>query len=223
MEKINLLGCAWSQVPLVFDVIYETYGIKDFIICKNIVVEDTPEKDQIMRIYNFSVREPGDADEIKGSPAVFGVTGPKAKHAVFSYFNERYGLEWADLLNVAHPTSYMATSARTGRGLFIEPGVILSTMAEIGNGVTLKRGVSIGHNSIVGEFSEINPGVTVSGNTEIGRGCIIGLGAVIKNKIIIGENTYIGMGSVVTGDIPPGVIAYGNPCKVVRENTGWKI
>jgi len=38
----------------------------------------------------------------------------------------------------------------------------------------------------------------------------------------IGDGTLIGMGRIVTGDIPPGVIAYGNPCKVVRDNDVWK-
>jgi acetyltransferase-like isoleucine patch superfamily enzyme len=33
----------------------------------------------------------------------------------------------------------------------------------------------------------------------------------------------IGAGSIVTKDIPDGVIAYGNPCKVIRENQKWKI
>ena len=33
----------------------------------------------------------------------------------------------------------------------------------------------------------------------------------------IGENTVIGAGSVVTKDIPAGVVAVGNPCRVMRQ------
>ena len=33
----------------------------------------------------------------------------------------------------------------------------------------------------------------------------------------IGDNTVIGAGSVVTRDIPSGVVAVGNPCRVLRE------
>lgn len=47
---------------------------------------------------------------------------------------------------------------------------------------------------------------------------MIGSGAVISNNIKIGSGSLIGAGSVVTKDIPDGVIAFGNPCKVVREN-----
>ena len=37
-------------------------------------------------------------------------------------------------------------------------------------------------------------------------------------KVKIGNNVVIGAGSVVTKDVPDDVIAYGNPCRVVREN-----
>lgn len=37
--------------------------------------------------------------------------------------------------------------------------------------------------------------------------------------VTIGQGSVIGAGSVVTKDIPPGVIAVGNPCKVLRPIT----
>ena len=37
--------------------------------------------------------------------------------------------------------------------------------------------------------------------------------------VTIGEGSIIGAGSVVTKDIPAGVIAVGNPCKVMRKIT----
>ena len=37
------------------------------------------------------------------------------------------------------------------------------------------------------------------------------------DDLSIGDNTVIGAGSVVTKDIPAGVVAVGNPCKVLRE------
>ena len=35
--------------------------------------------------------------------------------------------------------------------------------------------------------------------------------------VTIGDNTVIGAGSIVTRDIPSGVVAVGNPCRVLRE------
>lgn len=37
--------------------------------------------------------------------------------------------------------------------------------------------------------------------------------------VTIGDETIIGTGSVVTKDIPEGVIAVGNPCRVIRKIT----
>ncbi len=43
--------------------------------------------------------------------------------------------------------------------------------------------------------------------------------AVILPGVTIGDDTVIGAGSVVTRDIPAGVLAVGNPCRVLREIT----
>ena len=51
----------------------------------------------------------------------------------------------------------------------------------------------------------------------IGNNVWIGANAVVLPGITIGDNSVIGAGSVVTKDIPPNVIAVGNPCRVLRE------
>lgn len=52
----------------------------------------------------------------------------------------------------------------------------------------------------------------------IGDRVWIGGGAIIMPGVTIGNDVVIGAGSVVTKDIPDHVIAYGSPCRVVREN-----
>ena len=52
----------------------------------------------------------------------------------------------------------------------------------------------------------------------IGDNVWIGGGVIILPGVTIGNNVVIGAGSVVTKDIPDNKIAYGNPCKVVRDN-----
>ena len=51
----------------------------------------------------------------------------------------------------------------------------------------------------------------------IGRNCWLGAGVIVMPGVTIGDNTVIGAGSVVTKDIPAGVVAVGNPCRVLRE------
>jgi maltose O-acetyltransferase len=52
---------------------------------------------------------------------------------------------------------------------------------------------------------------------EIGSDVWVGGGAIILPGVKIGSRTVIGAGSVVTRDIPEGVFAAGNPCRVIRE------
>ena len=51
----------------------------------------------------------------------------------------------------------------------------------------------------------------------IGRNVWIGSGVQIMPGITIGDNSVIGAASVVTDDIPANVVAYGVPCRVVRN------
>ena len=68
----------------------------------------------------------------------------------------------------------------------------------------------------------IEPGLREKGlqynmPVRIGRNCWIGAGALIMPGVTIGDNTVIGAGSVVTKDIPANVVAFGTPCRVIRE------
>ena len=54
---------------------------------------------------------------------------------------------------------------------------------------------------------------------EFGSDVWVGGGAIICPGVTIGSKSVIGAGSVVTRDIPEGVFAAGNPCRVIREIT----
>lgn len=51
----------------------------------------------------------------------------------------------------------------------------------------------------------------------IGRNCWLGAGVIVMPGVTIGDNTVIGAGSIVTKDVPSGVVAVGNPCRVLRQ------
>ena len=50
----------------------------------------------------------------------------------------------------------------------------------------------------------------------IGSDCWLGAGCMVGPGVTIGSGTVIGMGSVVTKDIPAGVVAAGNPARILR-------
>src|SRR5439155_15730462 len=51
----------------------------------------------------------------------------------------------------------------------------------------------------------------------VGSDVWVGGGAIICPGVTIGDRAVIGAGSVVTRDIPAGVFAAGNPCRVVKQ------
>jgi maltose O-acetyltransferase len=55
---------------------------------------------------------------------------------------------------------------------------------------------------------------------EIGSDVWVGGGAIVLPGVKIGSRAVIGAGSVVTKDIPEGVFAAGNPCRVIRDIAG---
>ena len=54
---------------------------------------------------------------------------------------------------------------------------------------------------------------------DIGSDVWVGGCAIILAGVTIGSRAVIGAGSVVTRDVPKGVFAAGNPCRVVRPLT----
>ena len=88
-----------------------------------------------------------------------------------------------------------------GDNVFIAPNCVFSTAGHAidseqrAKGLEIARPITVGNNVWIGANVSVLPGVT------------------------IGSSSIIGAGSVVNKDIPEGVIAAGNPCKVIRKIT----
>lgn len=89
--------------------------------------------------------------------------------------------------------------------------------------------VRLGHNVLLGPKVQIytanhpfsiedrKNGLEMARPVTIGDDVWIGGGAIICPGVSIGAGTTIGAGSVVTRDVPSGVLAVGNPCRVIRD------
>ncbi|MFR1050515.1 MAG: sugar O-acetyltransferase [Oscillospiraceae bacterium] len=64
-----------------------------------------------------------------------------------------------------------------------------------------------------------NSGLEHGKPVRIGNSVWIGGNTVVNPGVTIGDGTIVGSGSVVTKDLPGGVIAAGNPCRVLRPIT----
>lgn len=65
--------------------------------------------------------------------------------------------------------------------------------------------------------TERRSGVEFGKPVEIGDDVWIGGGAIVLPGVSIGSGAVIGAGSVVTRDVPAGVFAAGNPCRMIRQ------
>lgn len=117
-----------------------------------------------------------------------------------------------------HPTAIISPSAKIGEGTVVMPGVIINADAVIGKHCIINTGATVDHECIIEDFCHIAPGVNISGCTTIGEGTWIGVGSSIIQCLNIGKNCMVGAGSIVVKDIPDNVIAYGNPCRIIRNN-----
>lgn len=129
--------------------------------------------------------------------------------------------------------------AEVGEGCWIEPPFHANwggRHVHFGKGVYANYGLTLVDDThiYVGDYTMFGPHVTVAtaGHpilpelrekqyqynmpVRIGRNCWIGAGAIILPGVTIGDDTVVGAGSVVTRDLPEGVVAVGNPCRVLR-------
>ena len=96
-------------------------------------------------------------------------------------------------------------------------GIVLDTAAvTIGNEVRIATAVQL----LTAEHP-LDPvarraGVELARPITISDGVWIGGGAIVCPGVTVGENSVIGAGSVVTRDVPAGVVAAGNPCRVIK-------
>ena len=89
----------------------------------------------------------------------------------------------------------------------------------IGDNVFLAPSVSIYTAAHPIDAGVRNSGLEYGKPVTIGSSVWIGGATVINPGVTIGDNVVIGSGSVVTKDIPSGVVAAGNPCRVLRPIT----
>jgi sugar O-acyltransferase (sialic acid O-acetyltransferase NeuD family) len=143
-----------------------------------------------------------------------GVYHPKHKMKII----QTIGPSINRFVNVIHNGLDISKTSKLGRGVLINSKVSIAAHTTIGDFVSINRHVSIGHHTTIGDYCSINPGSNIAGNVTIGEGTTIGMGVNIIDGIKIGKNTIIGAGSLVTRDIPDNVVAYGSPCKIIKNN-----
>ncbi len=112
-------------------------------------------------------------------------------------------------------------NCRIGEATFINHGAYLMDAGKITIGSHCFIGPNCGMYTAIHAMlpEERNRGIERAKPIVLGDNVWLGGDVTILPGVTIGSNTVIGAGSVVTKDIPSGVVAAGNPCRVMREIT----
>ena len=122
-----------------------------------------------------------------------------------------------NLVTLIHPSSIISPSVSIGLATVVMPNVVINAGSKIGKAVILNSSCLIEHENTIRDFAHISPKVALAGNVYIGESSHIGIGASVIQGISINENCIIGAGSVVVKNISNNKLAYGNPCKIIKE------
>lgn len=200
MGTINLFGAS-GHAKVIIDII-EAQGHE-----VGVLYDDEPNCSNIHghNVYKANIAIP------KG-PLIISIGSCSARKLI----SRRYDVEYA---TAVHPKTIISNSVVISEGTVVMPGAIINSDVNIGRHCIINTKSSIDHECRIGDFVHIAPGATLSGNVKVGECTWVGAGSVVKQGVKIGKNCMIGAGSVVVKDIPDNVIAYGNPCQVIKENT----
>lgn len=116
-----------------------------------------------------------------------------------------------------HPTAIVSPSATLGEGTVVMQGAIVQVETKVGKHCIVNTGASIDHECVLGDYVHVSPHATLCGDVQVGEGTWIGAGAVVIPGVRIGKWCVIGAGAVVLHDVSDGVVAVGNPCKIVNR------
>jgi sugar O-acyltransferase (sialic acid O-acetyltransferase NeuD family) len=210
--EINLLilGKGDNIITMILDNLYSINNIPNIHIYNNmnLPILNTFEHDG----FNISVLDNVNMDDY--TMLTLGVYQPTHKKKIVETLNPDIN-KFVSIIYDGLDISYIS---KIGRGLLINSKVSIAAHTTIGDFVSINRHVSIGHHTNIGNYCSINPGTNIAGNVTIGEGTTIGMGTNILHQVKIGKNSIIGAGSVVTKDIPDNVVAYGSPCRIIRDN-----
>lgn len=116
-----------------------------------------------------------------------------------------------------YDSSLVLGKVKVGNNTWIGPFTVLdgSSGLEIGNHCSISAGVQIYTHDSIHWATSAGQAKYDYAPTFIGNNCYIGPNTVIAKGVRIGDGCVIGANSLVTNDIPSGMTAYGNPCRLV--------
>ncbi len=206
-NKIYILGAGGMarEVYQIFKSLGHDAMIEGFLVNKNVTA-----KQQL--INNKPIYDSRKLNLTKEISLINGIGTPLRKKWIEEFENNGYKFTIA-----IHPSARLGEELNLGTDLVVGAQTSLTCNVVVGDHVIINANCSIHHDCIIEDYVTISPGVNIGGGVTIGKSTFIGIGTSIIQEVTVGAGSIIGAGSVVVTDIPSGVLAYGNPAKVVKK------
>lgn len=118
---------------------------------------------------------------------------------------------------VISPQARISNSSAIGPGSIICAGVHISVNVQIDSNCVVNCNSIVGHDVKIMTDTVISAQVSLGGNVTISSGAFVGMGSLVREGVELGAGAFIGMSSSVQSNIPPGVLAMGNPARPIRK------
>lgn len=197
-RKINQLYHRWNEYCFIDDIneITEVNGVK---------------------VYKFN--ELLNKKEKKDIEVVIAVGEPSVRDFMYHKVKD----EGISLATLVHPGVYIDETTTIGEGVVIAEGVTITANVEIGNNTYIQAHAVIGHDIRIGQHTVIGSNCQIGGGDQIGDRVFMGFLSGITDHISIGSDSIISAGAIVFRELPEGVIAVGNPARIMKKNEAKKV
>ncbi len=197
-KKINAFENRWNEVAFIDDIndIGEIYGRK------------------VYKLTDLLESRHVDAME-----AVVAVGEPLLRERLFANLTRNH----VRMTNIIHPGVYVDETVALGDGVVICEGVTITCDVKIGDNTYIQPHAVIGHDIEIGRHTVIGSNCQIGGVDRIGDRVFMGFLSGTTDRISVGHDAVISAGAMVFRDLPPSVIAVGNPARIMKKNTDGKI
>lgn len=164
------------------------------------------DNEEIHHLFDYPVLR---SSEVRG-PLIISIGNNSIRSKIAKELKVEYGRAF-------HPSAIISEEAVIKEGSVVMQGAIIQSDCRIGSHCIINTGASVDHECLIEDYVHISPHCTLCGNIQVGEGTWIGAGSIIIPGVKIGKGSIVGAGSVVTKNIPDGVLAAGNRCRIIKN------
>ncbi len=185
----------------------------------------TPSGEQYRRMISGQLYDPRDAElaalvaRARTLTFQFNLTPPQERSRRTDLLKELFGSTGEQIEVEPRLHVDLGLNIHVGERFYANTNCVLLDVAEIriGDDVWLAPGVQLLTATHPIDPQERTSGLELGFPITLGNRVWLGAGVLVGPGVTIGDDTVVGFGAVVVKDLPPRVVAVGNPARIIRR------